>query len=152
MNGEVFTRFDAGACRELLIVWNQGTSLFDIIYHDLFSCACHVVQSSANYQVALETAKAEVEKLRDSKMSFREGCSLHSFLGKHYLSPQKGTLKKVWLPSISAWLYKQVTGRDFTLDELSDLIQEKNNWTHTFAFVRAQEILNGWVLSDIVIR
>ena len=89
-------------------------------------------------------------------MSFREGYSLHSFLGKHYLSHQEGAsvkgLKIIWLPSISAWLYKQVTGRDFTLDELSDLIQEKNNWTHTFAFVRAQEILNGWVLSDIVIR
>ena len=157
MNGEIFSQFDAGACRELLIMWNREMSSYNILYHDIHTDSSHVVQATTSYQEAIGMAKKEVERLRNANMCLKKGCSLHSRWGKYYLSlPGNANFfsrfKRIHMSPTSAWLYLQVCGRDFTIDELSDLIQEKNNWTHTFAFVRAQEILNGWILSDIVIR
>lgn len=157
MNGEIFSQFDAGACRELLIMWNRESSSYNILYHDLHANSSHVVCSTTNYQDAIDMTKSEVERLRGSNMCLKKGCSLHLRLGKYYLSlPGNANFfsrfKRLYMSPTAAWLYMQVCGRYFTMDELSDLIQDKYNWTHVFSFVRAQQILNNWVLADIVIR
>lgn len=157
MKDAIIAQFDAGACRELLIKWDREAFRYELDYHDIRADEYRPLKHTTDFQGAVEMAIAEVKNLQNARITFNGEASLRAQRGKYYLTlPQIGYLlkrqRKIYLDSTAAWLYEQLRTRSFTINELSALIRDKFGVPDTIALERAKDILNNWVMSDVVIR
>lgn len=89
-------------------------------------------------------------------MRIKDGFALRSIAGHHIVIgegvAQVDFKKMVSMNDSAAYLWNSVEGKDFTVEDLANLLTDKYDVTYEKAFSAASEVAARWIEAGVVAR